>query len=100
MKTKECSRCHETKECTMFAKSNDRRVSWCRACQNVYAKFYYQQNKERAKTYMKQYYKSNRDRVLNNAKKYYYDHRNERLEYARKHASKRTRSQENEVTGQ
>lgn len=78
-----CTRCCVTKQTCDFGKSKGRPVSWCRECQNDYARKYYVRNKDRAKSYMRKYYESNRERVLERSKQYYYQHRDARLNYAR-----------------
>lgn len=98
---KQCTKCGETKELTLFYKRKDSSDGYrtaCKACYNKqskayslsnksslseYQKVYANKNKEQLKEYRKQYNEDNFDEIAKKKKAYYRANREKTLEYNR-----------------
>lgn len=99
MKTKICKKCRFKKDVKDFHKnisSKDKLSYWCKLCNRILYKEYYQINFEKIKNNLKEYNKThqkqlklyrlkNKEKINQTRKKWYVIHRKERLLYNKKY---------------
>ena len=66
--TKKCSKCFQEKNIIEFSKKRNSTQSWCKACESIRTKIWYQKNKEKRNKKAREWEAANRDKI-NTAKR-------------------------------